>query len=140
MLGSDGEETEYRAVHKLAPNLPPVRLRVVSLSPYMFTPAELELRRRLLTREFAALRAMGAHPNVATAHDVFEDDDGNLVIVSEEVDGLSLAMALTEGLDMSDAERLDLFRQLAKGVAHTHASGVVHGRSPSPPTANTAPA
>ncbi len=48
--------------------------------------------------------------------------------MSEEIEGLSLAMALAEGLDLTETERLNLLEQLAGGLHHAHRHGVIHRR------------
>jgi serine/threonine protein kinase len=125
-LDVDDDVTEYRARHRYATGAPEVRLRVVSLSPYAFTPEELVRQRQAAAREFAALQRMGAHENVVGAQDMFEDDQGNVVLVVPEVSGTSLGLALAEGLDLDDRERLSYLAGLCRAVQHAHDHGVVH--------------
>lgn len=125
-LQADDVATEYRAVHRFARHAPPARLRVVSLSPYAFSPQELEQRRRVVAREFAALRTMGAHPNIVAAIDVFEDDHGNAVVVTEEVPGTSLGIALRDHEVITDEQRITVLEGLARALEHAHERGVVH--------------
>lgn len=127
-LEADDEITEYRARHRFVLSAPLVRLRVVSLSPYAFSPAELERRRQSIAREFVALQVMGAHENVVGAQDMFEDAHGNVVLVVPEVQGLSLGIALAEGLDLDDAERRAMLVGLCRAVRHAHEHGVIHRR------------
>lgn len=125
-LDVDEDAVEYRARHRFATGAPEVRLWVVSLSPYAFTPEELVRQREVVAREFAALQRMGAHENVVGAQDMFEDDHGNVVLVVPEVPGTSLALALAEGLDLDDRERLTYLAGLCRAVQHAHENGVVH--------------
>lgn len=127
-LESDGEVTEYLAVHVDAPSATPVRLRVYSLSPYALSLEERNRRRKQLTREFAALALMGGHPNVVATREAFDDDHGNLVLVSDEIEGLSLSLALEEGLDLSDLEKARIVVDVCEALSHAHSHGVIHRR------------
>lgn len=124
---ADDEVGHFRVIDWLAPHAPPRRLTVTSLSPYRLGPDELEAQRTRLVREYTALAHMGPHPNIVGAHQAFEEG-GSVVVVSDEPEGLSLALLLSEGLDMSIDEIISHVDALATAVEHAHASGVVHRR------------
>lgn len=127
VLETDGEVAEYRARHEFASGADPKRLRVVALSPYLLAQHELEKQRRKVVREFTALTTMGPHPNVFAAEDAFEDG-ANIVLVSGEVQGLTLGLRLAEVPEASDDERLRWLEGLTGALGHAHAHGVIHRR------------
>lgn len=124
-LSDDGDEAEHRAQHALTQQK--ARVRVVSLSPYL--PAD-QRRAQVtkLTRDFAAITAMGPHPNVVGAREAFEDDRGRVILIVDEVQGVSLSVLLAEGLDLSEDERRRASAEVAGALAHAHAANVVHRR------------
>jgi serine/threonine protein kinase len=127
VLEADGEVAEYRARHQFASGAEPKRLRVVALSPYLLAPEELEEQRKKVVREFTALTTMGAHPNVAAVDQAFEEGS-NVVLVSSELEGMTLGLALAEGLDVEDTTRLRWLDGLCHALAHAHTHGVIHRR------------
>jgi serine/threonine protein kinase len=66
-----------------------------------------------------------AHPNVTRLYD-YGDADGRLFIALEYLSGGTLEERLTEGQPLADAETAAIAAQLAAGLAHAHASGLVH--------------
>jgi serine/threonine-protein kinase len=65
------------------------------------------------------------HPNVASVHDVLENEQGHTVIVMEYVDGESLASRLARQRLPLD-EVVSIGRQVASGLAAAHAEGIIH--------------
>ena len=65
------------------------------------------------------------HPNVCTIHAV-DDSEGVPVIVMEYVDGQPLEMLLEAGA-LAAERTANLGRQMARGMAHAHGLGIVHG-------------
>ena len=66
-----------------------------------------------------------SHPNVRR---VFKAGvDGSPYVVLEHIDGETLANRLQRGERLGTEEALTLAAHLAAGLAHAHASGVVHG-------------
>ncbi|MBI2620361.1 MAG: protein kinase [Ignavibacteriales bacterium] len=64
------------------------------------------------------------HPHIATIHDV-EEIEGNNFIVLEYIEGGTLKQLLKQQ-QLSVREALDFATQLADGLAHAHARGIVH--------------
>ena len=125
-LGQSDEETVYRARRTDMPAAPEVRLRVVTLSPYLLDDHERIRREDRLFREAEALLHMGPHPNVVTVRDVFRDDDGRIVVVQESDDARSLRQRLSGGTPLTIGQRLSLLADLCRGLAHAHGHGVIH--------------
>ena len=65
------------------------------------------------------------HPNIAAVHAVEETDDGRLFIVMTYYEGESLADRLRGGR-LSVENAIDLACQVARGLEHAHAHGVIH--------------
>jgi serine/threonine-protein kinase len=65
------------------------------------------------------------HPNVATATDFGQTDDGAFFLVLEYVEGTSLRVALGKGA-MAPARALHIARQIAFALERAHAAGIVH--------------
>ena len=89
-------------------------------------PRELEKddkRRQRFLREARSAAAI-THPNVATIHEVNEED-GRAFIVMELVEGTSLRKCLEAGrLSAADVSRFA--RGIARALARAHEKGVVH--------------
>ena len=81
-----------------------------------------ELVKRI-RREARAASAF-AHPNVATIFDVSEHE-GCPFIVMELVEGRSLRRLLAEG-ELSQTQKLDIMKQVARALAAAHERGLVH--------------
>ena len=81
------------------------------------TEAELFLRE---ARSAAQLR----HPNIVTVHEVGRED-GTLYIVSDFIEGLSLADWLT-GQQLTTREAAELCVTIAEALHHAHDAGIVH--------------
>jgi serine/threonine protein kinase len=115
-LGRGGMGVVYRAVD--------TRLgRDVALK-ILRAPLEEDLRRRhRFVREARAAAAVN-HPNVATVYEVGEAGD-LLYIAMELVAGMNLRMKLAAGpLGVDEGARLA--REIARGLASAHVTGVVH--------------
>lgn len=81
-----------------------------------------DARARLLQEARAAARL--THPNIAAIHDIL-DCDPRPCIVMEYVQGETLAAIVARG-PMPAAQALSIGIQLADGLAHAHAAGVIH--------------
>lgn len=83
-----------------------------------------EVRARFLAAAQLGMRL--SHPNVVR---IFEAgvDEARPYVVTEYVDGETLAERLERGWRLSADDAVRLATHLAAGLAHAHASGVVHG-------------
>ena len=77
---------------------------------------------RLLLEAEAAARL--AHPNIVTLHDVGTSDRGPYLVM-EMLRGESLASRLARG-PLPPAEAVRVAHDVARGLAHAHAHGVIH--------------
>ncbi|WP_237607153.1 serine/threonine protein kinase [Roseimaritima sediminicola] len=67
------------------------------------------------------------HPNLVSLYDVCRDDDEQAWVVMEYIAGPNLREVLDDAPEgLSHEETLRCFAGLAAGVAHLHASGLVH--------------
>jgi serine/threonine-protein kinase len=66
------------------------------------------------------------HPNVIAVHDFGFTDDDDPYMVMDFVEGMSLADLIQTGGAIPYQEALDIFIQIANGMNHAHASGVLH--------------
>jgi serine/threonine protein kinase len=129
VLEQDDEEALYRARHKDMPAAPEVRLRVVTLSPYLLTEQQRAARKRQLFRDLEALLTMGSHPNVVAARSIFEDDSGRIVVVLDATEGQTLRQRLSiNTTPLTVEERIAILVDVCRGLTHAHAHGVVHRR------------
>ena len=82
-----------------------------------------ELREERLLREAEAAARL-SHPNIVTLHDVGRGAQGPYLVL-ELLDGETLASRLRKGR-MAPREAVRVAVEVAKGLAHAHAAGVVH--------------
>ena len=87
------------------------------------SPAALERARGRLVAEARAMARLD-HPNVVTVHEIVEDDR-ELVIVMERVDGADLGSWLAAE-PRSRADRLRTILDAGRGLVAAHAAGLVH--------------
>jgi len=120
------DEAWYRARHRLFPDVPSVRLRVVTLSTYALNEDQLRARRTQVLRETEALLRMGSHPNVITARESFQDDAGRIIVVLDDTPGRTLRQRLQDGTPMTVQECIDVLQDICHALTHAHAHGVVH--------------
>jgi serine/threonine protein kinase len=81
------------------------------------------IRERFLQEAKAA--ASLDHPNICTVYGVDQAADGQLVIVMPCYDGETLRSKIDRG-PLPVAEALDYTAQIASGLSHAHAAGIVH--------------
>jgi eukaryotic-like serine/threonine-protein kinase len=81
-----------------------------------------ESRRRVMREAQAAARLN--HPGIVTLYEMGEED-GNALLVTELVDGETLA-ELSAGGSLSDREIGEIGADLCEALDHAHARGVVH--------------
>ncbi|HEX3275839.1 MAG TPA: alpha/beta fold hydrolase [Gemmatimonadales bacterium] len=92
-----------------------------------YLPASLgaspEIKRRFL-QEAKTIAALD-HPNLCTIFEVAEPETGQLVIVMPYYEGETLRQKIARG-PLPVAEALEYGCQVAAGLEHAHAAGVVH--------------
>ena len=115
-IGYGGMATVYQAEDSRLGRTVAVKVLADNLA------ADPKFRERFL-RE-ARLAARLGHRNVVHVFDVGEADDRPFIVM-ECVDGGTLADVLARG-PMSPARVADVARQVAEGLAHAHAAGLVH--------------
>jgi serine/threonine-protein kinase len=113
-LGHGGMATVYLARDEELHRSVAVKLLAEHLA------GDTALRRRFL-RE-ARLAAQLSHPNVVSVYDAGEAEDGRPYIVMEYVPGTTFA----ELGQLPPGRAVELTRQACRGLAHAHASGLVH--------------
>jgi serine/threonine-protein kinase len=117
-IGTGGMGTVYKAVH-------------VSLG----APRAIKVMRRDLAEDAGFVErfqnearvAEGLrHPNLVALYDFARLPDGNWYIVSELVEGETVAALLTKGVRFPPADVAHLLCQLCEGLALAHRKGIVH--------------
>ena len=97
--------------------------RQVALKRVTGTPGDTEMLR--LRRE-ALVGASVSHRNLVSIYDVEENDEGELVIVMEYVEGETLRDAVAREGGLPSAEALRILEGAAAGLDAIHAQGIVH--------------
>ena len=97
-----------------------VALKVLTLGQ---GEADRALSLRLLRHEAQSAARLN-HANIVTMHDVGEHE-GTPYIVLELLDGETLAQRIARG-PVDPAAAIALFEQVARGLVHAHAAGVIH--------------
>jgi len=116
-LGAGGMGVVYKARDQRLQRLVALKVLPSSLS------ADQELKLRFL-QEAKAIASLD-HPNVCTIFEIAEPENGQLIIVMPFYAGETLKQKLGRG-PLSLAQALDYGLQIAHGLAHAHAAGVVH--------------
>lgn len=114
-LGAGGMGTVFAARHEALGVE-----RAVKVLPCGEEPERLERFRR----EGRAQAAADAHPNVVRVH-ALEEQDGLLYLAMDLAAGGDLARRIGDG-PLPPLEAARLVRDLARGLAHVHAAGVLH--------------
>jgi len=97
--------------------------RLVALK-FLGRGREGEIPRQRLLQEARAASSLD-HPNLCTIYEVDQDEEGNLFIAMRLCEGETLKARIARGpVDLDQA--LDLISQVAAGLAHAHAHGIVH--------------
>jgi eukaryotic-like serine/threonine-protein kinase len=117
LLGEGGMGAVYLAEHTL------MRKRVA----LKLLHAEMSDNEEVLARfkREAEAAAHIEHPNVASATDFGQTEDGGFFLVLEYVEGTSLRKALAAG-PLAASRALHVTRQIAHALERAHAAGIVH--------------
>jgi pimeloyl-ACP methyl ester carboxylesterase len=116
-LGVGGMGVVYKALDRRLPRFVALKFLPPTLG------AEQDLKRRFM-QEASAIASLD-HPNLCTIIEVEEAQDGQLFIVMPFYEGETLKQKLERG-PLPIAEAVDCALQIAAGLAHAHAAGVVH--------------
>lgn len=85
--------------------------------------SSLEVQKQGLAE--AKLASRLAHPNIVQVFNIDEDFDGNLLIISEYIEGITLREWI-ERSDRSQEESLYIFEELFNAVVYAHDNGIIH--------------
>jgi len=118
LLGSGSMGTVYRARHLTLESWRAIKVMRAELAQDAAFVERFQREARLLEE----LR----HPHLVALHDFAQLSDGSWYIVSEFVEGETLAARLSRTATLTPREALPLFAQLADGIAAAHARGIVH--------------
>jgi pimeloyl-ACP methyl ester carboxylesterase/tetratricopeptide (TPR) repeat protein len=116
-LGAGGMGVVYQARDRRLQRLVALKLLPSSLG------SNQELKLRFL-QEAKAIASLD-HPNICTIFEIAEPEEGQLVIVMPFYAGETLKQKLARG-PLPLPQALNYGHQIAEGLAHAHAAGVVH--------------
>jgi serine/threonine protein kinase len=120
-LGRGAMGVVYRAHDKGIDR--PVAIKVMRVDTGASTSANTELRQRLI-RE-ASMAGKISHPGIVTVYQLGEEDE-NIFIVMEFVEGSSLDTLLVNKKGRDTAWALDILSQIAVALDYAHKGNVVH--------------
>jgi serine/threonine protein kinase len=120
-LGRGAMGVVYRAHDKGIDR--PVAIKVMRVDAGASTSANVELRQRLI-RE-ASVAGKISHPGIVTVYQLGEEDE-NIFIVMEYVEGSSLDTLLVNKKGRDTAWALDILSQIAVALDYAHKANVVH--------------
>jgi pimeloyl-ACP methyl ester carboxylesterase/tetratricopeptide (TPR) repeat protein len=116
-LGGGGMGVVYKALDRRLQR--PVALKL--LPPYLSGEQELKVR---FLQEAEAIASLD-HANICAVLEVEELDGGQLFMVMPFYEGETLKQKIARG-PLAVAQALDYASQIAAGLAHAHAAGIVH--------------
>ena len=122
VLGVGGFGQTYLAQDRLADDAVCV---VKQFKPAKTEPRFLEIARRLFDTEIATLRRLGQHLQIPTFLDFFEEA-GEFYLVQEFIDGHSISDECTIHHRLSEAEAIDLLRDVLGILSFVHSQQVIH--------------
>jgi len=122
VLGVGGFGQTYLAQDRLADDAVCV---VKQFKPAKTEPRFLEIARRLFDTEIATLRRLGQHPQIPTFLDFFEEA-GEFYLVQEFIDGHSISDECTNHHRLSEAEAINLLRDVLDILSFVHSQQVIH--------------
>ncbi|TWU47681.1 Serine/threonine-protein kinase PrkC [Rubripirellula reticaptiva] len=118
LIGSGGMGNVYLAEHTRMQ-----RMVAIKMLPIKRMKDELAVR-RFYDEVRAASRLL--HPNIVTAFDAGESDDGIHYLAMEHVDGVTLTRWVAMRGPLPVSEAASIIRQAALGLLHAHRAGIVH--------------
>jgi eukaryotic-like serine/threonine-protein kinase len=102
----------------------PVLDRTVALKKMVASVIDSDERRKRFYIEARAAARLN-HPNIVTIHEL-EEHAGDIYIVMELLEGVSLAAFLQHRVPMSLAGYLTILAQVASGLHYAHSRAIVH--------------
>jgi len=117
-LGSGSMGVVYAATHRLINK---------QIAIKVFTPetgGDESLAERFKQEAEAAARIR--HPSIVAVNDFGETDSGQLYIVMEYLDGVSLREVINKESRLAPDHVVNLGRQICSGIAAAHSVGIVH--------------
>ncbi|TDC57337.1 protein kinase [Micromonospora sp. KC207] len=126
-LGGDEEVTEYRARNATFAASETVLLRVYRADPFL--PADQRAaQRHAIGNAYEVLTKMPSSPHIVGRRDFFPtDDEGQFVLVLDDVNGQPLTVHLTDPRQALSADvRLRVVADMLRGLAHAHTHRVLH--------------
>lgn len=118
LAGEDAQAAVYRGVQQSLER--EVAIKILKRG----VPASAEARQRF--RRAMAGAAKLTHEHLAWVLDFGETNDGSPCVISEWVEGRSLALALAEGAPFPPERAAHLLRGIASALLHGHQLGVIH--------------
>ena len=117
IIGRGGMGVVYRARDPHLSRLVAIKMLTVGLEK------DSALRQRFFQE--AKATANLRHPNIVTIYDLGEHE-GNLYLVMEYIDGVSLDAAVHSARQLSIVERINIIIDVSRGLDYAHGQGVVH--------------
>jgi serine/threonine protein kinase len=127
-LDQDDRFTAFLARHRFIQTQPATVLKVYHLDLYA-QAEEKQYRLREIFHGQDGMRLLGAHPNLVRTGDMFAWSDDCFVEPTEYVeDGQILEVLLGEHREraLNWAEKTQIIKGVASGLAHAHRHGVIH--------------
>lgn len=125
-LGGNNRYADYRA-KKTTFGISGLRsrLRVYKVDLFL-QPEERKRTFQIISTAFTAVYQVPPHPNVLSVQELFENSDGEgLVIVYEDIPGQALSQCIKQA-DLNLEEKLNVIRDVLHGLEHAHKHGVIH--------------
>jgi serine/threonine protein kinase len=122
-LGAGGFGQTFLAEDLHLPTKP--RCVVKHLKPQACDEETVRLARRLFEQEAEVLYRLGNHPQIPTILAHFEEA-GEFYLVQELIEGETLAQEFARGKKYTEAQAVDLLRQVLETLAFVHEQNVIH--------------
>lgn len=122
-LGEGGFGQTFLAEDLHLPTKP--RCVVKHLKPQATDEESVRLARRLFEQEAEVLYRLGNHPQIPTILAHFEEA-GEFYLVQELIEGETLAQEFAKGKKYSEAQAVDLMRQILETLSFVHQQNVIH--------------